>query len=296
MDLFLSGEINKDTYKYLTPSNPRTARFYHLPKIHKAGNPGRPIVSSCGAPMERIGICWPSFEAARPTDPIVPTGHYRLLAETVENRKPPAELHLGNCRCKNVLFQRWRFQDESWRTEVLPYDSRLQWISYGLTDPSSSLSHSRGGFRTQTLSWVPQVVTFHPGLTRLNRILKKRQPILKTFERLQGAIPDLPLISFRRPPKLRDMLVRAQLKTPAPSTNTGNAPCGSRRCKTCTHIMHTKNTQDQGKFYLQDQEHCAHDSVPKNVECSMLARRLMLCISVSMAIALTWRPRNWTNP
>ena len=48
------NHINKDTLKYLTPTEPRTARFYHLPKIHKAGNPGRPIVSSCGAPTERI--------------------------------------------------------------------------------------------------------------------------------------------------------------------------------------------------------------------------------------------------
>ena len=46
--------IPKDTEKYLTINNPRTARFYHLPKIHKPGNPGRPIISSCGAPTERI--------------------------------------------------------------------------------------------------------------------------------------------------------------------------------------------------------------------------------------------------
>ena len=47
-------EISKETRKYLTPSNPRMARFYHLPKLHKPGNPGRPIVSSSGAPTERI--------------------------------------------------------------------------------------------------------------------------------------------------------------------------------------------------------------------------------------------------
>ena len=46
--------ISKETGKYLTPTNPRTARFYHLPKIHKPNHPGRPIVSSCGAPTERI--------------------------------------------------------------------------------------------------------------------------------------------------------------------------------------------------------------------------------------------------
>ena len=32
----------------------RPARFYLLPKIHKPGNPGRPIVASCEAPTEKI--------------------------------------------------------------------------------------------------------------------------------------------------------------------------------------------------------------------------------------------------
>ena len=42
------------TKNYLVPHHSRTARFYLLPKIHKPGNPGKPIVSSCGAPTERI--------------------------------------------------------------------------------------------------------------------------------------------------------------------------------------------------------------------------------------------------
>ena len=49
--------ISKETGKYLTPTNPRAARFYHLSKIHKPSHPGRPIVSSCGAPTERISEC-----------------------------------------------------------------------------------------------------------------------------------------------------------------------------------------------------------------------------------------------
>ena len=31
----------------LVVENPRTSRFYLLPKVHKTGNPGRPIVSAC---------------------------------------------------------------------------------------------------------------------------------------------------------------------------------------------------------------------------------------------------------
>ena len=48
------GLIDKKTKEFLIPYNPRVARFYLLPKIHKPGNPGRPIVSSNGAPKENI--------------------------------------------------------------------------------------------------------------------------------------------------------------------------------------------------------------------------------------------------
>ena len=40
--------------KYLVQTNVKPGRFYILPKIHKTGNPGRPIVSSNSHPTERI--------------------------------------------------------------------------------------------------------------------------------------------------------------------------------------------------------------------------------------------------
>ncbi|XP_078374508.1 uncharacterized protein LOC144658057 [Oculina patagonica] len=46
--------INKETHRYLTPQDPKAGRFYILPKIHKPGNPGRPIVSANGHPTEKI--------------------------------------------------------------------------------------------------------------------------------------------------------------------------------------------------------------------------------------------------
>ena len=38
----------------LVVTTPRTSSFYLLPKIHKPGNPGRPIVSACSCPTENI--------------------------------------------------------------------------------------------------------------------------------------------------------------------------------------------------------------------------------------------------
>ena len=40
---------------YLTPEqNPRIPIFYLLPKIHKPNTPGRPIISGCGSPTDRL--------------------------------------------------------------------------------------------------------------------------------------------------------------------------------------------------------------------------------------------------
>ena len=46
--------IDKGTMQSLLPDETRAARFYSLPKMCKPGNPGRPIVSSCGAHTEVI--------------------------------------------------------------------------------------------------------------------------------------------------------------------------------------------------------------------------------------------------
>ena len=46
--------IDENTKRFLIQSNPRPGRFYILPKMHKTGNPGRPIVFSNSHPSERI--------------------------------------------------------------------------------------------------------------------------------------------------------------------------------------------------------------------------------------------------
>ena len=53
-EMIKRNSIDEATRKYLHCKNTRPARFYLLPKIHKPGNPGRPIVASNNAPTEKI--------------------------------------------------------------------------------------------------------------------------------------------------------------------------------------------------------------------------------------------------
>ena len=68
--LIKSKEISDKTGDYLYIDNPRTSKFYLLPKIHKnvIPPPGRPIVSANSCPTERISQFVDHF-----IQPIVPT-------------------------------------------------------------------------------------------------------------------------------------------------------------------------------------------------------------------------------
>ena len=48
--------LSRKAHKFLSPINTKPARFYLLPKIHKPGNPGRPILSGNGSPTENISL------------------------------------------------------------------------------------------------------------------------------------------------------------------------------------------------------------------------------------------------
>ena len=52
-DAITKGELPA-TATNLIVDYPRTSRSYLLPKIHKPGNPGRPIVSACNCPTELL--------------------------------------------------------------------------------------------------------------------------------------------------------------------------------------------------------------------------------------------------
>ena len=54
VEMFDDGHITEKNTRYLIVDQPKAGRFYLLPKIHRAGNPGRPIVSANGHPTEKI--------------------------------------------------------------------------------------------------------------------------------------------------------------------------------------------------------------------------------------------------
>ena len=60
--------ITTNVHRFVFPTESKPARFYLLPKLHKAGVPGRPVISGCQTPTEGIFELVDHF-----TQPLVPT-------------------------------------------------------------------------------------------------------------------------------------------------------------------------------------------------------------------------------
>ena len=75
---------------------------------------------------------------------------------------------------------------------------------------------------------VPFIVTYNPALPNIREILHKKQPIFDSTKRWHNIFSETPVVAFRRSPNLRDLLVRAKLKSP--ESNTLRHPPGTFRC------------------------------------------------------------------
>ena len=94
-------------------------------------------------------------------------------------------------------------------------------------------------------------------------------PILGVSERTKELF-DLPIVAYKRPKNLRDLLVQTRPPRPARDKNTANGTrqCGSARCKTCAMV------QDIQEIQFADQPGHRGSS-----GASSRARQLMWCTS-----------------
>jgi len=86
-----------------------------------------------------------------------------------------------------------------------------------------------------TQSKIPYVVTSHPDLTKIQDIVDKHLQTFKTNINLDRIFPEKPMISFRRPKSLKDILVTTKVKP------RQNSPKGESGCQTCI-LMHIAQT------------------------------------------------------
>ena len=88
---------------------------------------------------------------------------------------------------------------------------------------------------------VPFITTYNPALPNIHKVLRQKQPILHSTERLHDIFKEAPVVAYRRSPNLRDLLVHAKLQNPGtttqPNHSFGTFRCNSKHgCLTCPHI------------------------------------------------------------
>ena len=129
-------------------------------------------------------------------------------------------------------------------------------------------SLSRGD-RRGTDQRIPLVVTYHPSMNFLSRTTRRHQITLRSSERLNAIFNSPPMIAFRRPKNLKDLLVHASLTSYANET-PGNFLCGTIRCKTCpilktTNVICSKVTGE--RFNIKLHATCKTSNIVYLIEC-----------------------------
>ena len=87
---------------------------------------------------------------------------------------------------------------------------------------------------TKTTDKILLVVTYHPDLPPLSKILRDNLPILHVSEKMKLAAQSPPLVANRWPRNLKDLLTEATLKLS--KRHKGSQGCGRPRCKMCVHM------------------------------------------------------------
>ena len=116
---------------------------------------------------------------------------------------------------------------------------------------------------------TPFVVTYHPRLPDISKILRELHPILESSERCKSAITSVPFVAFRKPRSLGDYLVRAKVDSRGPNSET--VKCSSRRCEVCKYIdenSHLKSSQDDRRYSINYSLNCNSNNVVYLITCT----------------------------
>jgi len=122
---------------------------------------------------------------------------------------------------------------------------------------------------------VPFVVTFHPALPNLPGILRNLQPVLESSSRCRGAIGRVPMVAYRKPRSLKDMLVHSSLKEDSTQVR-GCGKCGGKRCRVCNFLKtgrEFRSTVTNKKYVINFDLDCNSDFVVYLITCSMCSKQ-----------------------
>ena len=118
---------------------------------------------------------------------------------------------------------------------------------------------------------VPFVITYHPALSNLSSIVREHWTTIQKHPELCKIFKELPVLAFRKPKSLKDILVRADI-SPRSAYNGQCKKCDSRRCMTCKNIQCTQkfsSTHTGEKFIIYCNANCKTENIIYLLECAI---------------------------
>ena len=273
----LRGDFSKDTLDYFLVKDPKFARFYLLPKIHKRLHhvPGRPVISNCGYYTENISSFLDyhlqplafhptikftaeySKEAIKFLDVNVRLVEEELMADL--SVKPtdthqfldPSFSHPYHCKKGIPYSQALRLNricsdNESFDKRCNDLEGWLMERGYNGKMIRKQILKAREHSRKDLLEGEkaktsePRLtfnITYYPVFQNIRNILQELHLLLAPDKEHKKVFLDVPVVGFRNGKSLKDCLVRAAL----PKTNeTGRCePCRKKTCLVCNSIRTT---------------------------------------------------------
>ncbi len=120
------------------------------------------------------------------------------------------------------------------------------------------------------------VATFHPALSKLSLILKEHFHLLQIDPEMQALFPEPPMVAYRNPKTLKNILVRAKL--PLEGGRKGSFKCGGKRCQICKNVVEgdTFTSFVTGKSYRINFElNCNSGCINYLLSCKVCGKQLV---------------------
>ena len=126
---------------------------------------------------------------------------------------------------------------------------------------------------------IPLITTFNDSLPPLARIIRDRWELLTMKDELRDTFKETGLISFRRPPNIKDIAAsntiannKVQHRSDTPKTNKFCSPCNSSRCLCCKQLAFTDtftSTVTHKTYKIFHESNCKSNHVVYLLECTL---------------------------
>ena len=123
---------------------------------------------------------------------------------------------------------------------------------------------------------VPLVITFHPALKPLTHIIKQIQPILRNDQCLQKILPKPPIVAYRKPSNLSNIITKSKLQNN--QANLGTTPCNKPRCQLCAHINTSPTLigPNGKKININAKYNCSSSNVIYAISCRLCPKDIYI--------------------